>query len=427
MKKVFFKSHFLTASLIAFLVFQNCSKVEKTPTPATSTPAVVLPPAINPSPINSVFKHPGLLVSRSQIDFIKDKIKLGEEPWKTAFANLKSSKYSSLTYAYKPFTNVECGSYNNPNVGCNNHVEDGSAVYCYSLLFIFTNEEKYAIKAVEIINAWSAVYEKNTNSNANLVVSWATPWFVNGAELLKSYYPGWKKEDETQFIKMLDKFLPYILNEFSAGNNWIQSAIEAHFAIAVFKDDKILFDKAVERWKTRVKTYIYQTTDGPKPINTLNKTDAQMEAIWRSTSTGTIYVNGLCQETCRDLGHLGLGFNSMMYAAEIAYQQNVDLFSLEKKRITDLMELHAAWMTGTVKVPSTICGGVIKVSEPDVEGIKVGVGGGQTPWDIAYNHFHDRLKFDLPNTEKMLFKSRPKSIARWVSKGETLTHAGRAF
>lgn len=418
--KVIYLSLFISL-LTAGTAQLSCKKTEEggNPTPVVPTP-------VNPTP-TTVLKHPGLLVSQSELAFIAQKINAQEEPWKKAFENLKNAKYSSLTYAYKAFDVVECGSYNQPNVGCNNHVEDGMAVYCYALMYVFTKDERYAQRAVEIINAWSSTYQKNINTNSNLVVSWSTPWFVNGAEILKYNYPKWKKEDETRFVAMLDKFLPYALNEYSAGNNWIQSAIEAHFAIAVFKDDKVLFDKAVERWKTRVKTYIYQTTDGPKPINTQGKTDAQMAAIWRDEASSTVYIDGLAMETCRDLGHLNLGFNSMMYAAEIAFKQGVDLYSLEKKRITDFMELHASWMTGTVKVPDNICDGIVKVREADLTGIKINVGGGQTPWDLAYNHFHDRLKMDLPMTEKMLLKSRPQSISRWVSKGETLTHFGRTF
>ncbi len=71
------------------------------------------------------------------------------------------------------------------------------------------------------------------------------------------------------------------------GNNWIQSAIEANFAIAVFKDDQPLFDKAVERWKWRVKTYIYQKSDGDRPKNTPGKTDEEVEKIWKQKTSKT--------------------------------------------------------------------------------------------------------------------------------------------
>ena len=373
------------------------------------------------------FTHPGILNTKSEFDFIQKKIKAGEQPWKNAFENLKKSKFASESYTPEPFPNVECGSYNKPNVGCNQQVEDAMAAYCNALMWVFTDEKKHADKAIEIINSWSKTYEKNTNSNARLVVSWATPWFVNAAEILKYSKSDWKTEDIAQFNSMLDKYLPYVLDDNMPGNNWVQSSIEANFAIAVFKDDKALFDKAVERWKYRVRTYIYQKLDGEKPVGNTFKADSDVDKVWKSKTSGTVYVDGLGMETCRDLGHLGLGFGSMMYAAETAWHQGVDLFTPEKKRLTDFMELHGSWMTGAVQVPDNICGGVVKAKEPDPEGIKVNVGGGQNAWEIAYNHLHDRLKIELPYSLKMIENKRPDDISRWVSKGETLTHAGRIF
>ena len=375
----------------------------------------------------SVFKHPGILNSKAQIAFIKQKIKSGQEPWKTAFQQLKDLPFSSPNYQAKPYEFVDCGSYNNPNVGCDQQAQDGMAVYCNALMYCFTDEDKYAKKALSIIDAWATTYQKNTSSNARLLVSWTAPWIANGAELLRYEYPGWKKENEKQVNELFDKFLPYVMDDTMPGNNWIQSAIEANFAIAVFKDDKVLFDKAVERWKFRVKTYIYQKTDGDKPVNTLGKSTQETEKIWKQSASGTVYVDGLAMESCRDLGHLNLGFSSMMYSAETAYQQNVDLFLLEKKRLTDFMELHGSWMTGAVKVPSNICDGFIVAKKGDKAGIAPIVGGGETAWEIAYSQLHDRLNVPLPYTKKMIEDKRPANISKWVAKGETLTHAGRVF
>ncbi|MEO7309275.1 MAG: alginate lyase family protein [Chitinophagaceae bacterium] len=376
---------------------------------------------------SSFFKHPGILNSREQLSFIKKKLKNGEEPWKTAFKQLRESPFSSSNYQPKPYDVVDCGSYNKPNVGCDQQAQDGMAVYCNALMYCFTNDENYAKKALSIIDAWANTYQKNTSSNARLLVSWTAPWIANGAELLKYEYPGWKKENENQVNKLFDKFLPYVMDETMPGNNWVQSAIEANFAIAVFKDDKPLFDKAVERWKTRVRTYIYESTDGDKPINTPGKSEKETENTWKQTTSGTVYINGLAMESCRDLGHLNLGFNSMMYSAETAFQQNIDLFSLEQKRLTDFMELHGSWMTGAVKVPANICDGFIVAKRGDKDGITPPMGGGESAWEIAYSHLHDRLKIFLPYTKKMIEDKRPAHISKWVSKGETLTHAGIIF
>ena len=56
----------------------------------------------------SVFKHPGILNSNAQILFVKQKIKNGEEPWKTAFKQLKDSPFSSPNYQTKPYEVVDC-------------------------------------------------------------------------------------------------------------------------------------------------------------------------------------------------------------------------------------------------------------------------------------------------------------------------------
>ncbi|HEX7366598.1 MAG TPA: alginate lyase family protein [Pelobium sp.] len=408
--------------ILVCMLFVNCAGKKKQPT-------VSFDEAKQQIKSNKpfVFKHPGILNSENQIDFVRKKIELEQEPWKSAFEKLKKSRYASPSYNAKPYQIVNCGSYNKPNVGCDAQAEDGMAVYCNALLYCFTKEEKYAKKALSIIDAWANTYEKNTSSNSRLLVSWTAPWIANGAELLRYEYPDWQKENENQVNKLFDKFLPYVMDETMPGNNWIQSAIEANFAIAVFKDDKPLFDKAVERWKFRVKTYIYESSDGPTPIKTPGKSDEQMKDIWRQNAQSTAYIDGLAMESCRDLGHLNLGFSSMIYAAETAYQQNVDLFALEKKRLTDFMELHGSWMTGAVKVPANICDGFIITKNGNKKGIEPPVGGGESAWEIAYNQLHDRLKIPLPYTKKMIEDKRPTGIYKWVAKGETLTHAGRVF
>ena len=373
------------------------------------------------------FTHPGILNNKTELDAIKAHVKRGEQPWKSAFESLQHDNHASLSYVAEPFADVQCGSYNKPNVGCNQQVDDAMAVYCHALLWYLTNDKRHADKAIETLHAWSSTYQKNTNSNARLVVSWATPWFVNGAELLRHTNAGWKKSDQALFNEMLAKFLPYVLDDSMPGNNWIQSAIEAHMAIAVFNDDRPLFNKAVDRWNQRVKTYLYQRSDGPKPVNTPGKSDEQMTSIWRMKAKSTDYIDGMGMETCRDLGHLNLGFSSMMYAAETAWHQQVDLFAGEKKRLSDFMELHGSWMTGAVAVPPTICDGTVRARLADTTGVQPPTGGGRAVWEIAYNHLHDRLGVPLPYTRQMLEQGRPASISRWVAKGETLTHAQRIF
>ncbi len=373
------------------------------------------------------FVHPGILNTRKQMNFFIEKINANEEPWKTAFLELKSSPYASLEYKCKPYVSVDCGSYNKPNVGCDQQVLDGIAVYAQALMYVITQDKRYAQHAAEIVHDWSQTYQKNTQSNARLVVSWAAPWYANGAEILRYSYPDWTPASTEEINVLLNKWLPYVADDTMPGNNWIFSAIEAHMAIAVFQDNREMFESAVGRWKVRVPTYIYNTSDGPKPINGPNSSDAKTARIWRDQARSTTYINGLAMESCRDLGHLNLGFNSMMYGAETAWNQNIDVFTGEKKRLAEFMELHASWMTGSQAVPNDVCDGTIKAVKAAKTGIAPPQGGGQTTWEIAYNHLHDRLGMDLPFTRQMLVAKRPQAVRKWVDKGDTLTHAGRIF
>nr|WP_294897621.1 alginate lyase family protein [uncultured Pedobacter sp.] len=426
--QLFLKLTFVMLTLVCFTLFsckkKSTSSVVKTEEP---TPDPTPDPPVTDPPNNTGFIHPGILNTQAQIDFFVEKVKAGQQPWKDAYEKLKESPYSSLSYKDLPYISVDCGSYNNPNVGCDQQVLDGMAVYCQSLMYLITKDEQYAISATKILMDWSNTYQKNTKSNSRLVVSWAAPWYTNGAEILRYNYPGWKKENTDSFNAMLDKFLPYVTDDTMSGNNWVLSSIEAHIAIAIFKSDRAMFNAAVERWKLRTKTYIFQSSDGPVPITIPGKTSAETENKWKDDATSTSYVDGMAMETCRDLGHLNLGFNSMIYAAESAWNQGTDLFSVEKKRLTDFMELHGSWMTGAVAVPKNICDGKVRITESDATGIAPPKGGGQSAWEIAYSHLHDRLRIPLPYTAEMIDHQRPRGVFKWVGKPETLTHAGWVF
>src|SRR5438034_7535500 len=57
------------------------------------------------------FYHPGVLVNRAQLEFVKNKVVANQEPWKSAFQAAKSSEFGSLSYTPKPRETVECGPF----------------------------------------------------------------------------------------------------------------------------------------------------------------------------------------------------------------------------------------------------------------------------------------------------------------------------
>lgn len=373
------------------------------------------------------FVHPGGMNTKADLDFIKAKINANEEPWKSAYQDFLTSKagsyqgitpkaYSSLQYVHHPRASVNCGSYNDPNEGCNDIVYDGMAAYSLALRFYITEDQAYATKAREIMDDWSDAYEQNTESNSRLIVSWATPWYVNAGEILRyTSGSGWTTSNTNKLNSMLNKWKDYIFWEGKPSNNWMMSSVEARLALAVFQNDQSAFDNAVEKWKQRVKTYIFQSSDGSQPIPPAGETQSWTNSLWhdRNNRTGTAYVDGLCMETCRDISHTKLGVNSLANGAEIAWSQGIDLFDVEKERFKDFLELHSPWMMGA-NPPNNICDGYLDIVSEEA-------------FEILYNHLHDRLNINLPQTKTMLLRNRPNDANRWVTKWETLCYADRPF
>src|SRR5512133_2927819 len=88
--------------------------------------------------------HPGMLNSRAELDFIKKKIKTGEEPWASSFKLLQSNDHAKPEYIPKPIADVIRGSYNNPNIGAGDLGNDSQAAYIQSLEWVLTGKKQYA-------------------------------------------------------------------------------------------------------------------------------------------------------------------------------------------------------------------------------------------------------------------------------------------
>jgi hypothetical protein len=351
------------------------------------------------------FRHPGVMVSRAQLDFLKAKIAAGAAPWKAAFDKVKASKWAAPAYAPQPFAVVQCGAYSNPNVGCSEELSDAIAAYSQALLWYFTGDDAYAKKSVEIMNAWSAMLTQHTDHNAPLQSAWASSVWPRAAEIIRYTSTDWAAADVARFGKLLRTvYLPMVAKGSAGNGNWELSMIEAQLGIGVFLDDKAVFDAGVAMWRRRVPAYIYLTSDGPTPVAPPSS-GKDIVAMWYGQ---TKYVDGLGQETCRDYGHLTGGFAAMIDAAETAHIQGVDLYGDEAKRIVAGLEFNAQYLDG-VPVPAWLCGGALKLQTNDT-------------WEIAYNHYANRLGMSLPHVKAVVSKIRPVGANHHMV-WESLTHA----
>jgi hypothetical protein len=368
----------------------------------------------NPAPramaAPAAFVHPGVLVSRSQLDYARSKVQAGQQPWKAAYDGMMASSYASLSRTAKPRAVVECGSSSNPNYGCTDERQDAIAAYTDALAWYFTRDSRYAKKAIEIMDAWSAVITDHTNSNAPLQTGWAGSTWPRAAEIIKyTYDGGWPGAG--RFATMLrNVYLPEVINGAATKNgNWELVMTEAAIGIAVFIEDRTSYDKAVSTYLARVPAYVYLTSDGDlpePPANSSIDTSAEIIKYWQGQST---FTDGLAQETCRDFGHTGWGIASIADIAETSRIQGQDLYPKIQDRLRYALGFHTSYENGTA-VPSWLCGGSVKTGLARVT-------------EVGFNALHNRLGISMSNTQKYTEAHRPSGTDNYFNAWTTLTHA----
>ncbi len=346
---------------------------------------------------NAQFKHPGHLSSLTELTLIRTKIKNSQEPWLTGFNKMKLSAPAKRDYLATPTKLIHIGTNNiNPRIGYDEINNDSKACYIQALMWFITQDTQYAKNVINICKSWGeTLQEINPERNGPLVVAWYATLFCRGAEIVKYTYKGWNAGVDTPFVRMLDEeFFPLIKSGSANHNplnpdwanspvwdrhagNWSTSKIESLLAMAIFKNDKNEFNRAIALAKERIEQYI------------------------------TAY--GKMQEICRDIGHMQFTLGGLINIAEMARNQGVDLYAYLDNRMMKGMEYSATIINGEIPSPPPGC--------TALNDIKFHPAG----WEIGYNHYHHRKGLSLPQAIKLLARHRPDGISRYWGWG-SLTH-----
>ena len=378
--------------------------------------------------VTKTFAHPGILLGAAQLDFVKAKIAAGAQPWTTALTYAKNAKadhgtnsgvaYSSLSWTPRPVAYIGCGSYNIPDEGCYDSINDGVAAYTQALLWYYTGNAANAQMAVKILNAWSAVlidhkFDTSVYKNGHLVAAWNGEVYTRAAEIMRYTYTapaGQPTFNVTQFAAMLKKaFLPHVINGWTGGGaNWLLSMADATMDIGIFLDDRATFDNGVADWRAQVPAAIYmagdenalpQLTGMPiSPSGTMySRSSITATAFKNYWYNPTKFISGLEGETLRDTNHMAMGFGAMIDGAETARLQGVDLYGAEKTRIVTAMELNTGYVYAAVKGGQNPPPNWVGTSPMNTTN-----GAWKITWEIGYNHYANRLGIAMPNTAKLL-------------------------
>jgi hypothetical protein len=392
------------------LVLGASAFAAKKPGDDTSNPAykdvtVVLTADPSGKPAKPVgFVHPGILVNRAQLDEIRRRVAAGIEPQKSAFEAMKASKWGARDYTPHPRETVECGSNSNPDFGCKDEQGDSDAAYTQALLWYITRDEVYARNVIGILDGWSSTLKGgHTNNNGQVQASWTGDVFPRAAEIMRFSYKEWPDASIARFQNFLrTQFLPTLIHGTCENGNKELTMSEALINIGVFIDDRAVYDLGVKMWRGRAPAYIYLASDGAKPIEPIGCGPA----IWGNKGYTPVLVPGLLQETARDSQHANMALAGMVDAAETARQQGLDLYGEVGKRIVAAMEFQAQYLPPNKATPP--------------EKLEFNL---HPTWEIAYNHFHDRLGESLPRMAAVLPGNRPTGVNHHMA-WETLTHAG---
>lgn len=331
------------------------------------------------------FTHPGISHRQANIDFIKEKLAEGQQPWKDAWQELNASKLASKEWRPKAHARIVRGPYNHPDIGSSDFLRDGSAAYTHALNWALKGEEVHARKAAEVLDAWSAKLKSVEGHDAKLLIGMAGHRYCNAAELLKHTWNGWPERSQEEFGRMLRRLWRPMIEDFypSANGNWDASIMQTMIAMAVFLDDRAMFERVVQ---------YYREGKGNGAIGNY------LSAI------------GQCQESGRDQNHTQMGLEFLANTCETAWNQGVDLYGELDNRLLLGFEYTAKYNLG-YEVPYRR---FISIDgRYDYKSIsEVGRGRLRPMYEKVLNHYRNRKGLDTPYTEQAVLSGRPESADR---------------
>lgn len=364
------------------------------------------------------FVHPGISFTQSDIDRMRAMIDAEREPFLSAFKLLRYDPTSSYSYSIKNVRPTSVGQDKVDALLSN----DGHAALNTALMWRLTDDERYAQKAVQILNNFSGITDVSAAGTGPLNAS-KVHLLIEAAELMRDY-SGWKASDQQKFKAMLvypgystsrdmsktGSTTTWYWNgyNFDSGRHGNQELLPMRMlmAMGIYLDNDTIYQRARRYYLglPHMEGDLPYVSGPPENMNTV-QTDNQYFTAY--SVSGRVYgnnadwgyngqlrhfvwENGQQQETSRDQGHAGLGLGVLSCIAEMAWHQGDDLYNVYDNRLLTGFEWYNRYNLSYLQ------------SYPDQ----------REPWEpTGYTEATDEATFD-----NGLFIQRRDRSMRWFSK-----------
>jgi hypothetical protein len=308
-------------------------------------------------------KHPGILHTEADFEFVKSKVNAGAQPWASAFRHLETNKHAQSNWKASPVKKlarldaanwqtidrwiregIDADWYNGIHSNYTNLMYDAASAYALALRWKISGDEQYARVAVDILNSWAKtctafIVNKSgalIDPNENLI-QMQTPQLAAAADILRdcSY---WTAADFTAFKKwMVDIFYKHASGFLQAKSgcamhywlNWDLAQMNAILSIGILTEDNYKINEAIKYFKLGLGTGNIKNA-----VPFMHKDPDSDEMLGQGNESG------------RDQGHSVLDVSQMGLFCQMAKNAGEDLFIYDNGRALALCEYIAKYNIG---------------------------------------------------------------------------------
>lgn len=265
---------------------------------------MLLSATVSTAAAQRTFNHPGSILTKADLERIKQHVNQKDEPWITSWRELQTSSYGNCTRTANPSTEIGGSDGNRQRADA-----DATTALIEAIEWHVTGQKKFADHAVKLLSAWG---NKVETAKAELF-QFPSVTMSMAAEMLRSedgtFYEGWAEADRDNFLAMVRNIL-YPACKSQAETNpmtsWSAPAMAAVLSAGILLDDEAIYEEGLSYFRT-------PSIPG---------------SVYNSIAAG-----GQLKEMGRDNVHAMLTLGAQAQMAQMAWCQGDDLFGEGDNRL----------------------------------------------------------------------------------------------